>query len=66
VIYKIILAAIKEGFPWKRCSAVMNSGEMCHSGGRFRWCWSGGLKALWVVVGGCGYLLFIFSDFHGL
>jgi len=56
VNYKIIPAAIKEGFPWKRCSAVLNNGERCRSGGRFQRCWSGGLKALWVAVGGCGWL----------
>jgi len=54
--YKIIPTVIKEGFLWKRCSAVMNGGGRCRSGGRFRRCWSGGLKALWAAVGDCGWL----------
>jgi len=37
-----------------QCSAVLNGGEKCDSGGRFRRCWSGGLKAFWAVVSRSG------------
>jgi len=40
----------------EQCSAVLNGGGKCGSGGRFRRCWSGGLKALWAAVGRSGWL----------
>ena len=48
----------KEGF--EKGGTVQFGGggtvQFSHSSGRFRWCWSGGVKAFWAVVGRSGWL----------